>query len=776
MTHDDVDVVVLTGAYETAQLFRSWKPSIRLLAETSGKNALVVTAAADEDAAIRDLIRSAFGHAGQKCSAASLGILEASVYDDPAFLRRLAAAVRSIRVGAADDLATMTGPIVGEPSPKLARALTTLDAGERWLVEPVCVDAARHIWSPGVKLGVRPGSWFHRTECFGPVLGLMRAESLDHAIELQNATDFGLTGGIHSLDDDEVQHWLDRVEVGNAYVNRHITGAVVQRQPFGGWKRSAVGCGPKAGGPAYVEAFGTWSLMAGTTPDGLDEFHRVWTELFSRPLDASGLRSERNTLHHRPLPWVDLVVGTDAAPEAVEIARLAALVAGVPGNVVAARATGRRSSACRRHRERRAVGRVVRRRCGGRSRAARGRRRGRAAPLGARAGRQPHPSPARSFARLIACGDTVCPLWHIALQSSVATGSARRSPQKHSRWSAPRACRSTPSTSTSAAPATCATARSSATPRWPNCATSTPSCSAPSARPAVPPGVIERGLLLKMRFELDLYINQRPFIGTAPGGTEPHDFVVIRENTEGPYVGEGGVLRKGTPHEVATQGSVNTRMGAERAVRYAFELAMTRRKHVTLVHKTNVLTFAGDLWQRAFDDVAAEYPEVSTAYNHVDAACIYFVQDPHRYDVIVTDNLFGDILTDLGGAVSGGIGLASSANLNPARTGPSMFEPVHGSAPDIVGTGKANPTAAVLSRGADARLPRRDSRRRPHPRRLRRACHWHHQRDRFTTRRRRGTLTRPTRTRRTEVLRHHSRTTPLLKGQRCRSRPLPRSG
>jgi len=216
--------------------------------------------------------------------------------------------------------------------------------------------------------------------------------------------------------------------------------------------------------------------------------------------------------------------------------------------------------------------------------------------------------------------------------------------------------------------------------------------------PDVPPGVIERGLLLKMRFELDLYINQRPFAGIAPGHTKPHDFIVIRENTEGPYVGEGGVLRRGTPHEVATQGSVNTRMGVERCVRYAFELASKRdRKHVTLVHKTNVLTISGNLWERTFNEVAAEYPGVGTAYNHVDAACIYFVQDPHRYDVIVTDTLFGDILTDLGGAVSGGIGVASSANLNPARTGPSMFEPVHGSAPDIVGTGKANPTAAVLS-------------------------------------------------------------------------------
>ncbi|MET0578621.1 MAG: 3-isopropylmalate dehydrogenase [Ilumatobacteraceae bacterium] len=210
--------------------------------------------------------------------------------------------------------------------------------------------------------------------------------------------------------------------------------------------------------------------------------------------------------------------------------------------------------------------------------------------------------------------------------------------------------------------------------------------------PEVPPGIIERGLLLKMRFSLDLYVNQRPFLA------ENHDFVVIRENTEGPYVGEGGVLRKGTPHEVATQGSTNTRMGVERCVRYAFELAASRpRKHLTLVHKTNVLTFSGDLWQRTFDEVGTEFPGVATAYNHVDAATIYFVQDPQRYDVIVTDNLFGDILTDLGGAVSGGVGLASSANLNPARTGPSMFEPVHGSAPDIAGTNVADPRAAILS-------------------------------------------------------------------------------
>lgn len=216
--------------------------------------------------------------------------------------------------------------------------------------------------------------------------------------------------------------------------------------------------------------------------------------------------------------------------------------------------------------------------------------------------------------------------------------------------------------------------------------------------PAVRPGLIERGLLLKMRFELDLYINLRPFSGVGPGQAKSHDFIVIRENTEGPYVGEGGVLRRDTPDEVATQGSVNTAKGVERCLRFAFELAMTReRKHVTLVHKTNVLAFAGDLWQRVFDRVAKEFAQVQTAYNHIDAACIYFVQDPHRYDVIVTDNLFGDILTDLGGAVSGGIGVASSANLNPSRSGPSMFEPVHGSAPDIAGKGVANPVAAILS-------------------------------------------------------------------------------
>jgi 3-isopropylmalate dehydrogenase len=225
--------------------------------------------------------------------------------------------------------------------------------------------------------------------------------------------------------------------------------------------------------------------------------------------------------------------------------------------------------------------------------------------------------------------------------------------------------------------------------------------------PEVPPGVLERGLLLRLRFEFELYVNLRP-VRLLPGaptplagkGPDDIDMVVIRENTEGTYAGEGGFLRKGTPAEIATQGSVNTRLGVERCVRYAFDLARTRpRAHLTLCHKTNVLTFAGDLWQRAFDEVATEYPDVSTDYVHVDAACLYLVESPQRFDVVVTDNLFGDILTDLGAAVAGGMGLAASGNLNPPRARPSVFEPVHGSAPDIAGTGRANPLAAVLSAG-----------------------------------------------------------------------------
>ncbi len=222
--------------------------------------------------------------------------------------------------------------------------------------------------------------------------------------------------------------------------------------------------------------------------------------------------------------------------------------------------------------------------------------------------------------------------------------------------------------------------------------------------PEVPPGVLERGLLLKLRFDFDLYINHRPVklypgVPTPIAGLTPDrcDMVIVRENTEGLYAGAGGFLRRGTPHEVATQESINTRLGAERAIRYAFELAADRGQHVTVCHKTNVLNYAADLWWRTAQDVGTEFPGVDLDYVHVDAMCLYLVTSPERFDVVVTDNLFGDIITDLGAAVQGGMGLAASANLNPERLHPSIFEPVHGSAPDIAGRGWANPIASVLS-------------------------------------------------------------------------------
>ncbi|MBB6120322.1 3-isopropylmalate dehydrogenase [Nocardiopsis algeriensis] len=223
--------------------------------------------------------------------------------------------------------------------------------------------------------------------------------------------------------------------------------------------------------------------------------------------------------------------------------------------------------------------------------------------------------------------------------------------------------------------------------------------------PSVPSGVLERGLLLRLRFDFDHYVNLRP-VRLYPGvesplaGVTPEDIdmLVVREGTEGPYAGAGGVLRKGTPYEIATQDSVNTRFGVERVVRYAFAKAAERpRKKLTLVHKDNVLTYAGELWQRTVREVGAEYPQVAVDYCHVDAASMFFVNQPARFDVVVTDNLFGDIITDIGAAVTGGIGLAASGNINPDNTFPSMFEPVHGSAPDIAGQGKADPTATVLS-------------------------------------------------------------------------------
>lgn len=329
VTHRGIDTLVLTGSWATAELFLGWRPDLRLFAETSGKNSMVITAAADLDLALADLVRSAFGHAGQKCSAASLTIVEGSLHDDPAFLSRLRDVVASWRVGWPSDPAAMIGPVITPPTGPLARALTTLEPGESWLIEPRQLDDSGRLWSPGVRTGVQPGSWFHRTECFGPVLGVMRARDLDHAIEIQNDVDYGLTGGIHSLDPDEVDRWVERVEVGNAYVNKPTTGAVVQRQPFGGWKRSSVGPGTKAGGPSYVLQFAR--IEDGRSP-GIDEVRRsyesAWRDEFAGAHDPSGLHAESNLLRHRP---VERVVVRYNGDDQVALARLrvAAEVSGV---------------------------------------------------------------------------------------------------------------------------------------------------------------------------------------------------------------------------------------------------------------------------------------------------------------------------------------------------------------------------------------------------------------------------------------------------------------
>lgn len=339
---ESVDRVILTGAYETAQLFRSFRSDLPLLAETSGKNAIIVTPSADLDLAAADVARSAFGHAGQKCSAASLAILVGSVADSERFERQLVDAVTSMRVGLPEDPATQMGPIIEPANGKLLTALTTLEKGERWLVEPKKLDTEGRQWTPGVKIGVAPGSTTHLTEFFGPVLGIMRAKDLDEAIRLQNAVDYGLTAGIHSLDSDEVATWLDEVEAGNLYVNRGITGAIVQRQPFGGWKRSAVGAGAKAGGPNYLFGLGEWTRAelpaaasdAATIPtvdavlaaaaadlDALEiewlhraaaADERAWTSEFGVTSDKSGLGVERNVFRYRPVE-VDVRIAEDAA-------------------------------------------------------------------------------------------------------------------------------------------------------------------------------------------------------------------------------------------------------------------------------------------------------------------------------------------------------------------------------------------------------------------------------------------------------------------------------
>ncbi|MBM3208127.1 MAG: aldehyde dehydrogenase family protein, partial [Chlamydiae bacterium] len=250
-----ISAIILTGATATARLFNKLKPGLDLSAETGGKNALIVTAMADKDLAIKDLVHSAFGHSGQKCSAASLGILEAEVYDDPHFLQQLKDAVVSLKVGPAWDLSSKVTPIIREAHEALLKGLTTLDEGESWLVEPKQDPNNPLLWSPGVKLGVKENSFMHQTELFGPCLGLMRAKNLSHAIELANGTAYGLTSGISSLDEREHDKWLEKIEAGNCYINRSITGAIVKRQPFGGCKASSYGHGSKAGGPNYLFQF-----------------------------------------------------------------------------------------------------------------------------------------------------------------------------------------------------------------------------------------------------------------------------------------------------------------------------------------------------------------------------------------------------------------------------------------------------------------------------------------------------------------------------------------
>jgi RHH-type proline utilization regulon transcriptional repressor/proline dehydrogenase/delta 1-pyrroline-5-carboxylate dehydrogenase len=364
VTHPDVARVILTGAIETAELFAGWRPERPVFAETSGKNALVVTPSADLDLAAADLVRSAFGHAGQKCSAASLVILVGSVGDPRSvtgerFRRQLVDAVRSLAVGPATSLSTVMGPLTEPAQGKLLRALTSLEPGESWLVEPRRLDdvAAAHgidpdrLWTPGLRDGVAPGSFFHLTEVFGPVLGIMRAKDLDEAIRLQNQVSFGLTAGLHSLDEDEIATWLDRVEAGNVYVNRHITGAIVQRQPFGGWKASVVGPGAKAGGPNYVAQMGSWSDDAAVVPSrGADPAGwlaraeasdaAAWQAELGVGHDKTGLRVEENTFRYRPVDRVTVRVGDGALPVEVERVLAAARRAGVPTVVVPAADAG----------------------------------------------------------------------------------------------------------------------------------------------------------------------------------------------------------------------------------------------------------------------------------------------------------------------------------------------------------------------------------------------------------------------------------------------------
>jgi RHH-type transcriptional regulator, proline utilization regulon repressor / proline dehydrogenase / delta 1-pyrroline-5-carboxylate dehydrogenase len=298
VSHEDVNAVILTGGYSTALLFSSWKNELNLLAETSGKNSMVLTACCDIDVAVKDLVQSAFGHAGQKCSAASLAIVDKNIYENPNFKKQLIDAVKSLKVGPGYEYSTMVGPIIKSAESNLRRALTQLDEGEQWLLEPEQLDDAGLLWSPGVKTGVKPGSWSHLNEWFGPVLAIMISPDLETSINWQNATNFGLTAGIQSLDPKECEYWIENVEAGNLYVNRGVTGAIVNRQPFGGWKRSSVGATAKAGGANYVATLRNWNQMKHFLP--MKEAANKWLKATGElAIDHSGLSVEQNIQRYR---------------------------------------------------------------------------------------------------------------------------------------------------------------------------------------------------------------------------------------------------------------------------------------------------------------------------------------------------------------------------------------------------------------------------------------------------------------------------------------------
>ncbi len=307
ITHKDVDTVVLTGSYETALLFKKWKPTLRLLAETSGKNSIVVTGSADIDNAVKDIIDSAFGHAGQKCSASSLAIVEESVYNNPLFFKQLKDAVTSLKVGDPSDLSTSVGPLISPVNKNLSKVIQELEEGEEWLVEPKQLESV-YTWSPGVKINIQPGSWSHQNEWFGPVLGVMKAKDLKQAVDFQNSVEYGLTAGIQSLSEQECEYWIENVEAGNLYVNRTTTGAVVNRHPFGGWKKSSFGPTAKAGGDHYVSMFRKYKLV-----ENLEtlryELKRTWDEIGNKSIKIGDTKSERN--FKRYIPYKDVLVVTD---------------------------------------------------------------------------------------------------------------------------------------------------------------------------------------------------------------------------------------------------------------------------------------------------------------------------------------------------------------------------------------------------------------------------------------------------------------------------------